>query len=54
MSAGRVLIVGHADRPEAASLAQRAAAWLVEHGHQVVATADDTAHWGRPMVGSRR
>lgn len=46
MSAGRVLIVGHADRPEAADLAQRAAAWLVERGHRVVATADDRRRLG--------
>ena len=46
MSAGRVLIVGHADRPEAAELAQRAAAWLVERGHRVVATPDDRRHLG--------
>lgn len=46
MKTGRVLVVGHADRPEAAELARRAEAWLVEQGCQVVATADDRDRLG--------
>lgn len=42
----RVLMVGHADRPEAAELAQRAASWLVERGYEIVATADDRQRLG--------
>jgi NAD+ kinase len=36
-----VLLVGHADRPEARSLAASAVEWLVAHGHRAVAGSDD-------------
>lgn len=42
----RVLMVGHADRPEAAELAQRAASWLVERGYEIVATSNDRQRLG--------
>lgn len=42
----RVLIVGHAERPEAGELARRAAAWLTEHDCDVVATAEDRDRLG--------
>jgi NAD+ kinase len=41
-----VLVVGHADRPEAADLAQSAEAWLGERGYEVVATPDDRERLG--------
>lgn len=42
----RVLMVGHADRPEAAALAKQAETWLVERGYEIVATADDRQRLG--------
>ena len=52
MSASRrVLVVGHADRPEAAELARRAEAWLTERGFEVVATADDRERLGLASAG---
>lgn len=38
---GTTVIVAHLERPEAALVARRAAAWLAEHGHHVVMPADD-------------
>ncbi len=50
MSTGRrVLVVGHADRSDAAELAQRAEEWLIERGFDVVATTPD-----RDRLGLRR
>lgn len=43
---GRVLIVGHAERPEAGELARRAVAWLTERDFEVVATPDDRDRLG--------
>lgn len=47
MSASRrVLVVGHAERPEAGELARRAAAWLAEHDYEVVSTSQDRERLG--------
>lgn len=45
-SAPTVLLVGHADRPDAAVLARRAEQWLLENGCEVVAAADDRSTLG--------
>lgn len=47
----RVLVVGHAGRPEAAELAQRAASWLLQRGYEIVATADDRNRLGLVEAG---
>lgn len=47
MSATRtVLVVGHADRPDAAVLARRAEDWLIDNGCEVVATDVDRSTLG--------
>ena len=50
----RVLIVGHHLRPDAASLAQEAARWLDEHGHQPFLHGDDAEALGLSVARRRR
>lgn len=49
-----VLVVGHADRPEARRVAAEVGTWLAGHGHRVVATEEDVRNLGLGSVDTYR